>query len=385
MPIIRRGAALPPKRLLALTAALALTIAAVIAGISPAPAQEGAPVRAKPVEENDYAVVVRNVVERHVRPATERLARAAELLAADLSDYCAAPTAETRGHLDRTFADAVGALAALDALRFGPLVEEGRLERLAFWPDPRGLGLKQVQALLAAKDPAVLEPGGLAGKSVAVQGLTALEFVLYGTGSDALSEPGSFRCRYGEAIAANVKALSAEVSGAWETDEGAAALYLKPGPENPVFRTHAEAAGAVIAAMATGLEILADQKIRTPLGETPERARPKLSFFWRSGQTFPSMVQTLEAIEHEYETSGVTDLLEPDQKWLGQSITFEIGQAIAKVRALRGGMEAVAVDGQDREKLKYIGIVASSLKRSIGRELAGAVGLEQSFNALDGD
>lgn len=385
MPITRLGGSLPPKRLLALTAALALTIAAVIAGISSAPAQESATVRAKPVDEGEYAVVVRNVIERHVRPSAERLARATELLASDLSDYCATPNPETRGHLDRTFADAVSALAALDALRFGPLVEEGRLERLAFWPDPRGLGLKQVQALLAAKDPAVLAPGALAGKSVAVQGLTALEFVLYGTGSEALSEPGSFRCRYGEAIAGNVTVLSAEIAAAWETDDGAAALYLKPGPENPLFRTHAEAAGAVIAAMATGLEILADQKIRTPLGETPERARPKLSFFWRSGQTFPSMVQTLEAIEHEFETSGVTDLLEPDQTWLGQSITFELGQAIAKVRALKGGMEEAAAAGQDREKLKYISIVASSLKRSIGRELAGAVGLEQSFNALDGD
>ncbi|WP_280632249.1 imelysin family protein, partial [Bordetella pertussis] len=47
-------------------------------------------------------------------------------------------------------------------------------------PDTRNVMARQVQAALAAADPALLAPGALAGRSVALQGLPALEFVLYG-------------------------------------------------------------------------------------------------------------------------------------------------------------------------------------------------------------
>lgn len=378
------GGQVAVRRGLAIAAALALTVAAVVASSGVAPAQESYTRTSEPLEA-DYGRVVENIVAGHIRPSAERLAQASDLLVSDLADYCARPGPQTRGHLDRTFADAAGAVAAMDGLRLGPLVQEHRLERLAFWPDPRGLGLRQVQALLAEADPTVLEPGALQQKSVAVQGLTALEFVLYGSGAEALDTPGSYRCRYGEAIAANVRTIAHEIAAAWEAEDGAAALFLAPGPENPLYRTHKEAAGALVAAMATGLEILADQKIRAPLGETAEKARPRLAFLWRSRLTFQTMIRTLEAIEHEFAVSGLTDLLEKPQVWLGNSITFELSQAIGKVRELQGPVEAVATDPVDREKLKYLGIVAASLKRSIGRELSAAIGLEQSFNALDGD
>ena len=53
-----------------------------------------------------------------------------------------------------------------------------RLERILFWPDRKSIGLKQVQAALAAKDTSITDAGKLKGKSVAVQGLGALEFLL---------------------------------------------------------------------------------------------------------------------------------------------------------------------------------------------------------------
>ncbi len=72
---------------------------------------------------------------------------------------------------------------------------------MLFWPDRKGTGLKQVQAALASKDPTAADAAQLAGKSVAMQGLGALEFVLYGTGSEELATAGeSYRCAYGAAI-----------------------------------------------------------------------------------------------------------------------------------------------------------------------------------------
>ena len=50
------------------------------------------------------------------------------------------------------------AWGALDFIRFGPIMNEHRLERFYFWPDPRGTTARQLAKLLAKRDPAVLTP-----------------------------------------------------------------------------------------------------------------------------------------------------------------------------------------------------------------------------------
>ncbi len=80
------------------------------------------------------------------------------------------------------FDDVVDAWFRIYFLRFGPLVEENRFERIYFWPDPRGVILRQVGALLGEADPESLDPDRLAEKSVAVHGLPALEYAIFGSG-----------------------------------------------------------------------------------------------------------------------------------------------------------------------------------------------------------
>jgi uncharacterized protein len=48
------------------------------------------------------------------------------------------------------------------------VVEENRLERILFFPDRKGTGLKQVQATLAASDETATDVAALSGKSVAM-------------------------------------------------------------------------------------------------------------------------------------------------------------------------------------------------------------------------
>ena len=96
---------------------------------------------------------------------------------------CAAPSQQALDAARQSFGETVDAWSAIEIIRFGPVTEENRLERMLFWPDRKGTGLKQVQAALAAKDATATDAGSLASKSVAMQGLGALEFVLFGTGA----------------------------------------------------------------------------------------------------------------------------------------------------------------------------------------------------------
>jgi predicted lipoprotein len=367
-------------------AALILTLLALAAALGKADAQEDA-VRPPVVRsEADYAKLVATILEAHVRPAYERFGRDADLLASEVDGLCEAPSLEALASTRRILESAARSYFALMPVRFGPILEANRQERLAFWPDPRGLGLKQVQKLLAEADPTAADPASLARKSVGVQGLTALEFLLYGTGSEVLQAGGEdYRCRYAAAIAANVRTIAAEMSAAWEEGGAATALWTEPGPSNPLFQTHKEAAGKILNTAAAGIEVVVDSMIAAPFGESEDRARPKVAPFWRSNQSMPAAASALEATQHLLEVSGVFAMLSPHDEWLGNSIVFEIRNAGEGVRSIVAPVEAAVQDETSRETIRYVEVALHSLKRAVGRELSSAIGLEQGFNANDGD
>ena len=76
------------------------------------------------------------------------------------------------------------------------MAQDGRYERFAFFPDVHGTGARQIRGFLVSQDEALLKPGALAGQSAAVQGLPALESLLF-SGKAALIQPAPpepFRC-----------------------------------------------------------------------------------------------------------------------------------------------------------------------------------------------
>lgn len=49
------------------------------------------------------------------------------------------------------FADTVSSWSTIEIVRVGPVIEKNRFERVLYYPDKKGLGLKQVQRYLAEK------------------------------------------------------------------------------------------------------------------------------------------------------------------------------------------------------------------------------------------
>ena len=73
-------------------------------------------------------------------------------------------------------------------IHFGPLVQANRYERLAFWPDTRGVMPRQVQAAIAAQDPEADQARRYGRAQRALQGLPALEY-------DAVRRAGAAQAR----------------------------------------------------------------------------------------------------------------------------------------------------------------------------------------------
>lgn len=331
--------------------------------------------------------IVEAAVSGFVRPAYAAFHGSTTKLAAEMNALCAAPSGEALDAARAGFAGAVDAWSRAEIIRFGPVVEENRLERILFWPDRKGTGLKQVQAALAARDESATDPARLAGKSVAMQGLGALEFVLLGTGSDTLSSAGDpHRCAYGKAIAANLDGMAAALETAWAAPDGIASTWASPGPSNALYHDDGEALGELLDVFVNGLELVRDVRLNGFLGKTAEEDRPRLALFWRSGATAASLAANLEALKALFDASGLDTRLSPNSSWIAQSIDFEFDNAIAAAKAASGKAPDATLATPDlRGKLDYLRVVTSSLSELFGKRLAGEFGITSGFSSLDGD
>lgn len=334
----------------------------------------------------DAPEVLRKAVDGYIRPGFAQLAGRAEGLEKDLVHLCVAPSATQLTLARQQFGKVVEAFARVEFLKFGPLVEESRLERLLFWPDRKGIALKQVQAILGAEDESATRLASLKGKSVAVQGLTALEFVLFGTGAEALKRPeGGFRCRYGAAIGAAIADTAGEIAGAWAAPDGIAAHLVSPQAEFTDYRSTREALEELVGAIAYGIETIRDTRLLPFVGRDGATPKPKSALFWRSDLAVPAMRAGLAGIRDLLDASQIGLATEAENLWVDNSARFELGNALRAADAVTLPVEQALADPAQKKALDYLVILTGSLQTLLGENLSSALGLSVGFSSLDGD
>ncbi len=342
---------------------------------------------ATPAIANDKASgIVSRAIDGFIRPGYARFHQATGDLVQAEKALCEAPSKQTLKAARQSFGKTVDTWSTIEIIRFGPVTEDNRLERVLFWPDRKSTGMKQVQAALAARDDTATSADGLAGKSVAMQGLGALEYVLYGTGSDGLAGTGeAYRCAYGAAIAGNLDSIAAELETAWDQADGFAKQWANPGPDDPLYRTGTEAVSELMDVFVTGFELVRDVRLGGFLGETPEQDKPKQALLWRSGKTVDAIAANLAGMKALFEASRLGEAVREDALWIRKSALFEFGNAADAAAAANGPVAEVLAAPERRGKLVYLGLVTSSLSDIFGTTLSGELGLTSGFSSLDGD
>lgn len=322
----------------------------------------------------------------YARPAVAKMTDAAAALDAALGGWCAKPDVAGAARVGEAFATLAQAWSGVEILRFGPLVQANRFERLAFWPDTRGVMPKQVQALIAAKDDALLKPGALAGRSVAVQGLPALEYVLYGDSGllKQSSGPGfAYACGYARAVSTNVAAISRDLGEAWSGQGDFGRQFAKPQSGNDLYRNPQEVAAEAMKALSTGLQFARDVKIVPVLGDTPEAARPKRAAFWRSNLSTGLLAANLDGLRAFYEAGGYP--LPAGGEWMDASVRGELNAAAQTLRAVPVPLDQALAGEEGRRLLLLASLTIKNAKAIVDQDLAPALGVTIGFNALDGD
>lgn len=323
----------------------------------------------------------------YIQPATLRFAETGDRMVVAMRDFCAQPDRQHAAAADEAFRKLVQAWSAIEFLRFGPLVEANRYEKVFFWPDPRGVTLRQTQGAIGKEDTGLLEADALRAGSVAVQGLPSLEYALFG-GDAALIKGGEvpdYRCRYAVAVAGNVAALGGEIAAEWSDRGEAAQRFMHPGADNPLYRSESEVIAEAVKAMSGGLQFIRDAKLTPALGATAEAARANRMPLSRSGMSFPTMSATLRGMAAFAAAGDFSRLLPADQGWLAQVMSGSPLDLASRLEAIGLPAEQALADGDARAALAGIAVRLHDLTEMVNGQIASALGVSVGFNALDGD
>lgn len=340
--------------------------------------------------EFDHAGLARQALERHIRPGYQGLAAAAGELEEVMASSCEQPASAPHNRIEAAFDGLVKAWGRVEHITFGPITPGERLERIMFWPDRRGIGARQVAYALSTRDPAVADAGRLAEKSAAVQGLPALETLLF-PGAAVVEEPDArrHRCAFAAAVSANVSKLAKAIAAAWSDPDGFSQSWLAPGPGNPHFLKPGETTLALAKAFDQGLERVRDQRLGGPLGLNAQRRRLP-AVLAKSGRTMLLIGANVEGLRELYVEGGVERAIMSTAGSDANTLSLA-GLVGSELQTAKAGVDALVAlpspfeDAQGKQRVIALGFPLKNARVTASSLLTTAANLPLGFNASDGD
>ena len=305
--------------------------------------------------------------------------------------FCANPDAGQLERLRQQWRDAMAAWQRVKLIGFGPILVHNQSWKIQFWPDKKNLVRRKAEELLNGDDPLTVERVDQA--SVVVQGLSALEYLLFDQDTGQLANYQSDklagrRCQLLQAVSQHTHKVAQGLSDAWQNHY--LQHFTQPGPDNTDYPDSAASMSALLDALVTAVEVARHDQLGQPLGHGArgDFPRPFLAEAWRSRYSSGALHANLEAARALYlggDGFGFDDYLrQKGQKTLADKLSNQFSQVIGQSAALPAMFDAVN-DKLTRKPLEQIYQTAGELLATLKRELPPALGLSLGFNANDGD
>ncbi len=293
------------------------------------------------------------VADAYAEPVLDQFAESTADLGAGLEALCAAPSVEALEASRDAFADTIEAWGWASVLRFGPLVADNRFESIFFWPDTRGVTLKQTQAALASADPSVTDASTLSGKSVALQNLLTLDYLLSGEGADALATPdAAHRCGFAAAVATVLGDHAKALSEAWNAATPFGSSFRQPA-EGGYFQAPVEVMAELAKATLTTVEYIRSAELGPARGDSIEDARGRRAPLWRSDLTFRLVSAQLSGLGAMLDATGLSDVLEGAYASPFNNLRSDLGLAASTLGDIAAPVETAFADPTARKRLDY--------------------------------
>lgn len=217
--------------------------------------------------------------------------------------FCQAVSEQGQQQLQQQWRSTMTAWAQVQPIAFGPL-EDGNLRwKMQFWPDRKDITSKKVEALIGSDEALTAER--VAAASVSVQGLAALEYLLFDARANALEryQQDVRRCELLVAIAERVQQVTQRLENEWPDF---ADKFTQPGTKNALYPDNKTALADLLDTLVVGTEVVKRNKLGLPIanGADVRRAKPYRLEAWRSQYSLQLMQASTATLEQLYRGNG---------------------------------------------------------------------------------
>jgi predicted lipoprotein len=325
----------------------------------------------------DHREMALRAAREFTLPRYEALAETTSAQATAWGNFCKSRPPRDLKALDVAFHKAADEWAKVEFLRYGPIGEDFRFERMAHWPERRNAVSRALSSLIGRSDAEVFSPERFQETSVAGQGFSALERLLFEDETRNALRSGALSaerlCQVGKAITNALATTSRKVSEEWRQK-------TLPMLEQADEARAREAVTRFVTDLLTALEVVEDFKLVGPLGQSVDASRPMLAEMWRSGRTTRSIRLNLEAAGTLTRT-----LLGPDPADEGRSALDGIEAAAAIAGNTPENLGEVTADPRRRSQVVLLRDSVSSARTLVAAGLPPSLEITTGFNSLDGD
>lgn len=275
----------------------------------------------------------------------------------------------------------------LQVLNIGPVVANGRFNKINYWPDKHGTGARQARRILANKPADLLAADGLKGRSVAVQSLSLVERLLFSTLADQpMVEPANqYACRLMTAIAYRQVQLATEVSD----DAGAFAgqMHQADGAGGATYPDDKALLTTILKSVVTAFDVAIDVKLERAMGNSIEKAKSGRLENWRSRRAARNLAQNLRMV-HDILTApnGISERLSAKGAGaLVNAVSSHISNLVRDLDILPTPMYSMIEDEDGYDELRALVGRMKTLRTLISGPIADELDVTIGFNATDGD
>lgn len=272
---------------------------------------------------------------------------------------------------------------------YGPVEAFHRGQRVQFWPDKKNAGDRQMLALLKERNAEALEGNRIVFASVAIQGLPALETLLFDANQSTklleANDDGTLRCRLALGIAANLGRISGELVHDWSKPDGFANQVKNAGNGANPYADHRQAASQMFNALHAQLSAMAEVKLAYPLAASAAEARPGRAESWRSKRSARNVALNLDALRDTFTIAFAPALRADGKGAAADRFLAALGEAQGAAAKLSTPMEESMGEAEGWSRLNGLKAKIKTAAQVLETDLAAALDLQVGFNGLDGD
>jgi len=344
--------------------------------------------------------LLQSVTNSFIKPAHQVLAKSTEMLEQNSRQFCQNINQLNYSSVQQSWFSAMNAWSAIAPINFGPIDDSNATWRFQFWPDQINLVHRKFKSRIQGRNQAILAKD-LAQASVAIQGLSALEYLLFDeAGTLAAYQSKPHLCTILIATSENLHANAAVLTASWVNDypqrwfnlatQSSKSDYLKRQVET-VFSGLVMALGNITnqkLGKALGYKKNNDKKSKQVDETKSAKLNPWLLESWRSETSLKNIHSTLKSGHILYTTKqGLSDYLVAKGKKY-QSLDQEIRELFQANTHLVKTIEISAFQNLKNNmsgQLELLHKNVHRLYRLLKIDYAKAANILFRFNAHDGD